>query len=129
MNARIPAGEDRITLEIAIIGDTEIEEDETFIIKISGLDNAQISESSVSATILNDDERDLDAPLGDEGYVTPTTYPGYTLVWQDEFNDGQLSADWTYEIGDGCPNLCGWGNQELQSYTNRPENIYFQEGS
>ena len=25
--------------------------------------------------------------------------------------------NWSFEIGDGCPNLCGWGNNELQSYT------------
>ena len=25
--------------------------------------------------------------------------------------------NWSFELGDGCPNLCGWGNNELQSYT------------
>jgi len=48
----------------------------------------------------------------------------YQLVWQDEF-DGEAGAppdpaNWTYDIGTGAN---GWGNQELQYYTDRPENI------
>ena len=40
------------------------------------------------------------------------------LVWSDEFDATTLNLDnWTYELGDGCPNLCGWGNNELQEYT------------
>ena len=40
------------------------------------------------------------------------------LVWSDEFDATTLNLDnWTYELGDGCPNLCGWGNSELQEYT------------
>ena len=41
-----------------------------------------------------------------------------TLVWSDEFDGTNLNLDnWSYELGDGCPNLCGWGNNELQEYT------------
>lgn len=47
------------------------------------------------------------------GYTTPLSYPGYTLVWQDEFTGNTLSADWTHEIGTGNN---GWGNNELQYY-------------
>jgi hypothetical protein len=48
------------------------------------------------------------------GYTSPETYPGYTLVWRDEFNGTSLStADWNYEIGTGNG---GWGNNELQYY-------------
>jgi beta-glucanase (GH16 family) len=40
------------------------------------------------------------------------------LVWSDEFDATTLNLDnWSYELGDGCPNLCGWGNNELQEYT------------
>lgn len=40
------------------------------------------------------------------------------LVWEENFNGDVLNnAIWNYEIGDGCPNLCGWGNNELQLYT------------
>jgi beta-glucanase (GH16 family) len=45
----------------------------------------------------------------------------YQLVWQEEFDGNQLdSAKWTPQIGTGCPDLCGWGNNELQYY--RAEN-------
>ena len=44
--------------------------------------------------------------------------PKLSLVWSDEFDATTLNLDnWTYELGDGCPNLCGWGNNELQEYT------------
>jgi len=51
------------------------------------------------------------------------------LVLQDEFNvDGAPdSALWNYEIGKG-PGNDGWGNQELQYYTDRPENIIVEDG-
>jgi beta-glucanase (GH16 family) len=39
------------------------------------------------------------------------------LRWSDEFNGSNLDTNyWEYQIGDGCPNLCGWGNDERQSY-------------
>lgn len=52
-------------------------------------------------------------------YVVPT------LAWADEFNvDGAPDASkWSYELGAG-----GWGNNELQYYTNRPENAIVQGG-
>jgi beta-glucanase (GH16 family) len=60
------------------------------------------------------------------GYVSPLTYPGYNLVWNDEFESSSLSDNWVFEIGDGCPELCGWGNNELQYY--RRENIEVKDG-
>jgi len=48
----------------------------------------------------------------------------WTLTWSDEFEGDSLSlpdaTKWTYDIGTGQD---GWGNQELQSYTNNPENV------
>ncbi|NNF05166.1 MAG: family 16 glycosylhydrolase [Candidatus Eisenbacteria bacterium] len=42
---------------------------------------------------------------------------GYQLVWADEFDGSSVDlSKWTFEIGDGCPSLCGWGNNELQYY-------------
>jgi beta-glucanase (GH16 family) len=55
--------------------------------------------------------------LLDEGYTTPLQYNGYALVWNDEFSGTALNAlAWTHESGDGCPAVCGWGNNELQYY-------------
>ncbi|HTH31024.1 MAG TPA: hypothetical protein VL946_06715, partial [Lacibacter sp.] len=38
------------------------------------------------------------------------------LVWADEFNKSGLPdpAKWSYDLGRGCPDNCGWGNNELQ---------------
>lgn len=49
------------------------------------------------------------------------------LVFQDEFNeDGEPnSANWSYNIGTGSN---GWGNNELQYYTDRPENVVVEDG-
>ncbi len=66
-------------------------------------------------------------PTVGEGYTTPTAYDGWDLVWNDEFTGTNLNLDnWTYEIGDGCPNLCGWGNNELEYY--REENTTVADG-
>lgn len=52
------------------------------------------------------------------------------LVWSDEFEvDGQPdSSRWNYDLGDGCPDNCGWGNNELQSYTQDPKNVRISDG-
>ena len=43
---------------------------------------------------------------------------GWELVWSDEFDGTALDeSKWTLQTGDGCPNLCGFGNNELQVYT------------
>ena len=51
------------------------------------------------------------------------------LIWWDDFSSTSLNLNnWTYEIGNGCnqgENLCGWGNQELQSY--EEENISIEQ--
>jgi beta-glucanase (GH16 family) len=53
------------------------------------------------------------------------------LVWFDEFDGSGLpdSTRWSYDLGDGCPDLCGWGNNELQYYTaKRIENARLENG-
>ena len=50
--------------------------------------------------------------------------PTWQLVWQDEFDgpEGQSPdpANWAFDVGTGDN---GWGNQELQYYTDREENV------
>jgi beta-glucanase (GH16 family) len=52
----------------------------------------------------------------------------WRLVWSDEFSgaDGSSpdSSKWTYDLGGK-----GWGNQELESYTNRKENARIEKGN
>ena len=46
------------------------------------------------------------------------------LVWEDNFNEEELNMEnWNFELGDGCPDLCGWGNNELQIYTDKNHSI------
>lgn len=48
----------------------------------------------------------------------------WTLTWSDEFNgtagSAPNAANWNFDIGTG---INGWGNNELQYYTNRPSNV------
>jgi beta-glucanase (GH16 family) len=41
------------------------------------------------------------------------------LVWEENFDGKDLDFNvWNLDLGDGCPDLCGWGNNEAQVYTN-----------
>lgn len=61
------------------------------------------------------------------GFISPRSYSGYHLVWHDEFNEKTLdTANWNYEIGTGGN---GWGNNELEYYTSRPQNIFLSDGN
>ena len=49
----------------------------------------------------------------------------WKLVWSDEFNGHSLNTDvWTRETGGS-----GWGNNELQYYTDRTDNSYVSDGT
>lgn len=53
------------------------------------------------------------------------------LVWEDNFDTDGLpsSNNWAYEIGDGSSQgIPGWGNNELQYYTDRTENVVVEDG-
>ena len=51
----------------------------------------------------------------------------FSLVWSDEFNTNGVpdASKWGYDIGTGSN---GWGNNELEYYTNRPENAIVDNG-
>jgi beta-glucanase (GH16 family) len=53
------------------------------------------------------------------------------VVWSDEFNYKGTpdTTKWTYDLGDGCPNVCGWGNHELEYYTNDLNNVRVENGN
>lgn len=75
---------------------------------------------------------DTGAPASDTGAApsSPPSLPGWTLSWSDEFDGPNGSAPdpakWVYDIGWGEG---GWGNGELQYYTNSRDNSYVQDGS
>ena len=58
--------------------------------------------------------------------IEVTVTVNLSLVWSDEFNtDGAPDPTiWGYDLGAG-----GWGNNESQNYTNRPQNSIVQGGT
>ena len=49
---------------------------------------------------------------------------GWNIAWHDEFDGTELNLkNWTFDLGGG-----GWGNQEWEAYTNRPENVRVEDG-
>ena len=59
--------------------------------------------------------------------ASPSPVDGMTLVWGDEFDEPAGSPPnpehWRFALGDGTEeSIAGWGNNELERYTDRPEN-------
>ncbi|WEK35782.1 MAG: family 16 glycosylhydrolase [Candidatus Pseudobacter hemicellulosilyticus] len=119
-------GETQVVIPVSIVGDDIREADETFQLRLENPVNAVMLKGTVTITLGNDDTR---VPFSNTGYEAPTSYPGYTLAWSDEFTGSALDAsNWVAETGDGCPNLCGWGNNELQYYMQPSSNLFLQDG-
>lgn len=113
-------------LKIDVLGDKDFETDEEFTVKVESLTGARILVGEAKVTLLNDDTDTTNSTvlIPTTGYSTPETYPGMTLIWQDEFSGNELDTDWwSYEIGTGNN---GWGNNESQYY--RSENTFTQDG-
>ena len=112
-------GETEKTVTVAIVTDTLKEANEDFELRLSNPENGLLTFSTILATIRNDDNFESNA-----GYSTPDNYPGYTLAWQDEFDGTAIDpANWVHELG-----ASGWGNNELENYTARPENSFISNG-
>ena len=59
----------------------------------------------------------------------PRKLPGWKLVWNDEFEGTEIDrTKWDFDIGNGFFDyashtwIAGWGNEELQYYTDSPVN-------
>ncbi len=57
----------------------------------------------------------------------PPPPPPWVQVWSDEF-EGQAGSSvdttkWHFDLGDGCPGVCGWGNNEREYYRSDTSNI------
>jgi beta-glucanase (GH16 family) len=61
--------------------------------------------------------------------VVPKVVTDWTLIWSDEFdaaNGAAASNDkWVHELG----NNGGWGNNELEVYTNSTDNVFHRDGN
>ena len=109
----------------------------TFDISDNGFMGWLVGSSKYDIISISDDElvvRIIEAGDGFAWYhkftsTKPTQSASYTyntLVWEDDFNtDGAPDAtNWTYDLGAG-----GWGNDEVQTYTNSAENAKVLDGS
>lgn len=61
---------------------------------------------------------------------TVATFSEITMADEFDVDGAPNNAIWNFDIGDGTANglPAGWGNNELQYYTDRPENVVVQNG-
>lgn len=121
----IPPGTTEWQIPVTIKGDKISEPDETFELIVTSALNATVKKAAATITIKNDDTGDPNIIVPSAGYQTPDNYPGYTLVWADEFKGPAVDENnWTFEIGNGNN---GWGNNELQYYKKENTSIYAED--
>ncbi len=121
------AGETKQFIKIKITGDEVKELAENFKIKLFNPKNCTLTNDVIDITVLDDDDDTRGLQIPTSGYTTPLSYSGYNLVWADEFAaDTVNKTNWSFEMGDGCPDRCGWGNNELQYY--REDNTTLVDG-
>ncbi len=123
----IPANQTQVTLDIQIKGDSLNlrQPNLQFTVKLSNPKFCTIGTASAKGTIITENGTYL--PTDNTGYTSPLQYPGYSLVWNDEFSGSSLKLNyWNQEIGNGNS---GWGNNELEYYTDSPKNIFLSKGN
>jgi hypothetical protein len=123
----IPANQFSSEITIQVKGDpTDTRQDNLeFTVQLSNPKSCTIGVSSAKGTIIT--ENGINFTTDNTGVTTPNIYGGKTLVWSDEFNGTALNTnDWNYEIGNGSG---GWGNNELEYYTNSTKNAFVSNGN
>ena len=119
----IPASQTDGYIEVEVTPDSTRKEDQLLYVEMSNAVNATIVKAKGTGTIIN--ANGLYFPVDNAGYTTPSTYPGYALAWSDEFSGNQVNgSSWTFEQGSN-----GWGNNELQNYTNTTDNAFVSAGN
>lgn len=118
----IPANKLSSYIDVVVLKDSLRQADQTFALELSSSKNATINEpAKATATIQNNGTY---LPVDGTGYTSASTYPGMNMVWSDEFNGKTInSSNWTSETGGG-----GWGNNELEYYTNSSKNSFLSGG-
>lgn len=97
-------GQRYANIPVILIQDTARKEDAFFSIQFSNPVNCTLKGTEIILRIQN------------------TDYD--SLVWSDEFSSSSLSTSvWNYELGGG-----GWGNNELETYTDSPDNVHIDSG-
>lgn len=109
-------------IDVTVLKDSLRQEDQTFSIELSAPKNAVISGTGKATGTIQNYGTYL--PVDGTGYVGATSYPGINLAWSDEFSSNYINpANWSYDTGGS-----GWGNNELQYYTNSSKNAYTTGG-
>jgi len=122
----IPASQAMAEVAVQIKGDpADLRQDNLeFTVQLSNPKGCTIGTASAKGTIIT--ENGTNFTTTNTGYSTPSTYTGMNLVWQDEFSGATLDGNfWNYESG----NNNGWGNNELEYYTNSPKNVFVSNGN
>lgn len=116
----IPAGQTRAEIAVPVNDDTIKEMDEKLSISITNASSATISDGNAVGLIIDNDKS---TNFTEDGYITERNIYGYNLVWEDEFDSGIDPQSFNYELGDN-----GWGNNELQNYTDAQANANTEDG-
>ncbi len=123
----IPANQSNAEVAVEIKGDpTDTRQDNLeFTVQLSNPKGCTLGVASAKGTIIT--ENGSNFITDNAGFTTPLNYPGYTLVWNDEFSGTTLDVNtWNYEMGNGSN---GWGNNELEYYTNSQKNTLVSNGN
>lgn len=116
------AGETIKYIEVQLTGDDMLEFNKTFKVLASNPTNAAAGNLEAEISITDDDG--FVPEVASDGPITPASYDGWNLVWADEFDGNSVNQNWwTYETGGG-----GWGNNELEIYTNSSDNSFVYDG-
>jgi hypothetical protein len=83
---------------------------------VEGVENHDISVVAYSST---------NNSISGSEIIAVSYYEGTAPIWADEFfqNGSPNSQNWTYDLGAG-----GWGNNEVQTYTNSSSNVKVEDG-
>ena len=102
------------------------------LVMVAGMTACGDSANNDSGTVVGGDTLVSGADAEEGGYVSDLdrSDEGYVMVWNDEFDGDSLdTTKWDYQYGTGSQyGLDGWGNSELQYYTDREENVRVEDG-
>jgi hypothetical protein len=118
----IPSNTLSAYVDVTVLKDSLRQEDQTFTLELSAPTNASISGTGKATGTIQNNGTYL--PVDGTGYAGATSYPGMTLAWSDEFTANYINSNnWSYDTGGS-----GWGNNELEYYTNSNKNAFATSG-
>jgi hypothetical protein len=119
--AVIPAGSLSTVVKVMVKADSLRRDFQFFNLELSHPVNCTIAGGQAIGKIENGDL--LFFPVDGAGYRTADS--DIAPVWSDEFNGKNVDpGNWSFDTGD-----TGWGNHELQLYTDRTQNVFVSSGN